>query len=308
MMKVFGFYFIYSIIWLVTLLPIRVLYVFSDILYLLVYHVFKYRKKVVFDNLYHAFPEKSEPEITKIAKAFYRHFADLMVETMKIVHFSKEHINSRFHYKNVEIFDKLFDEGKSVVLISGHYGNWEWTLTLPTKVRHKSMPVYKPLADERFDILFNKIRGKFITNGGLIPMNSAFKKVIEAEANREKIVMYFLGDQTAPKNSKLWISFMNRETPFYSGPEKIARKFNHTVVFMNIDKVKRGFYEVEFFPLFDNPSKTDELEITKKHVAILEGFIRKKPELWLWSHRRWKHQKENSGDANNSSANSLNFT
>ncbi len=300
-MKIFGFYFIYSIIWLFALLPLRVLYLFSDFFYLLIYYIFQYRKKVVYENLRHAFPEKGEAEITKIAKSFYRHFCDLILETLKIIHFSKAQIDSRFHYKNVEIFDKLFDEGKSVVLISGHYGNWEWTLTLPTKVRHKSMPVYKPLADERFDKLINTIRGKFITNGGLIPMSSAFKKVIEAETNHEKIVMYFLGDQTAPKHSKIWISFMNRETPFYSGPEKIARKFDHTVVFMNIDKVKRGFYEVEFIPLFDNPTKTEELEITKKHVAMLEGFIRKRPELWLWSHRRWKHQKENDAPANNSS-------
>jgi len=301
-MKVFGFYLIYSIIWLFTLLPIRFLYVVSDVFYLLIYYVFGYRRAVVFDNLKHAFPEKNEQEITKIAKGFYRHFCDLIFETLKIIHFSKENINKRFHYRNIELFDRLFDEGKSIVLISGHYGNWEWTLTMPTQVKHRALPVYKPLESKRFDKLINRIRGKFIERGGLVPMNEAFKKVIEEERNHEKIVMYFLGDQTAPKNSKLWISFMNRETPFYSGPEKIARKFDHAVVFMNIDKVKRGYYEVEFIPLFDEPAKTKELEITRKHVETLEYFIRKKPELWLWSHRRWKHQKENVEDQDNFSS------
>ena len=301
-MNIIGFYFIYSILWLFTLLPLPVLYVFSDILYLLIYYIFGYRKKVVFDNLRHAFPDKNEKEITKIAKKFYLHFCDLIFETFKIIHFNKKHVNRRFRYKNIELFEKYFNEGKSVVLISGHYGNWEWTLAFPAQVKHKSLPVYKPLADERFNILINKIRGKFIGRGGLVSMNEAFKRVIEEERNHEKIVMYFLGDQTAPKSSKLWINFMNRETPFYSGPEKIARKFNHAVVFMNIDKIKRGYYEAEFIPLFDNPAKTEELEITKKHVATLEHFIRKRPELWLWSHRRWKHQKDNVQDKDNFSS------
>jgi KDO2-lipid IV(A) lauroyltransferase len=300
-MKVFGFYFIYTIIWLIALLPLRILYIFSDLFYFLTYYIFEYRKKVVYDNLQHAFPEKSKNEIKNIAKGFYHHFADLIIETLKIIHFSKNQIDRRFKYKNVELFDKLFEEGKSVVLISGHYGNWEWTLNFPSKVRHKSLPVYKPLANDRFDKLINELRGKFTNNGEPVPMKNAYKKVIEAERNHEKIIMYFLSDQTAPKNYDSWIEFFHRETPFYTGPEKIAKKFGYAVVFMNIDKIKRGHYEVEFITLFDDPGNTIALEITQRHVAVLESYIRQKPELWLWSHRRWKHQKENANTSNNSS-------
>jgi len=299
-MKVLGFYIVYSIIWLLALLPLKVLYVFSDLIYILIYYVFKYRKKVVYDNLQHAFPEKNKNEIIKIARGFYRHFSDLIIETIKIIHFSKDQIDRRIKYKNAELFDRLFEEGKSVVLISGHYGNWEWTVNFPPKVRHKSLPVYKPLSNERFDRLINKIRGKFIEYGEAVPMKNVYKKVIEAESNHEKIIMYFLSDQTAPKNYDSWIEFFHRETPFYTGPEKIAKKFGHAVVFMNIDKIKRGQYEVEFTPLFDDPANTAGLEITRRHVAVLENYIRQKPELWLWSHRRWKHQKENSKSSNKS--------
>jgi len=301
-MKVFGFYLIYSIIWLFTLLPMRFLYVVSDVFYLLIYYVFGYRRAVVYDNLKHAFPEKNKHEITKIAKGFYRHFCDMIFETLKIIHFSKESINKRFHYRNIDLFDKLFEDGKSIVLISGHYGNWEWLVNFQLIMKHRVLAIYKPLSSSQFDKLIKKLRKKFAGRADMIAMNDVLKVIIDQNRRNEKIITWFLGDQTPPKDYPLWTSFMNRETPFYSGPEKIARKFNHAVVFMNINKVKRGYYEVEFIPLFDEPAKTKELEITRKHVEILEYFIRKRPELWLWSHRRWKHQKENVLDKDNFSS------
>lgn len=292
-MKVFGFYLLYSIIWLFTLLPFRLLYLFSDIIYFVVFDIVRYRRDIIFNNLKFAFPEKTDPELRKIAVLFQHHFCDTFIESLKTMHMSQNDLFERFKYKNPEIFDTYYKRDQSVVLISGHYGNWEWLVNFQLIMKHRVLAIYKPLRSSQFDKLIKKLRKKFAGRADMIAMNDVLKVIIDQNRRNEKIITWFLGDQTPPKDYPLWISFMNRETPFYSGPEKIARKFNHAVVFMNIDKVKRGYYEVEFIPLFDEPAKTKELEITRKHVETLEYFIRKKPELWLWSHRRWKHQKEN---------------
>lgn len=288
-----GFYILYGIIRLISLLPFCILYIISDFFYFIIYHISGYRRKVVYDNLIHAFPEKSEKEIKKIAKGFYHHFCDFIIESIKTIDLSLSQLNKRFRYKNMEIFENYYRQGESIVLTSGHYGNWEWLIAFQTKVRHKFLAIYKPLQNKKFDILIKKIREKYAGIAEMVSMNDIYKTVIENEKKDQKIITWFLCDQTPPRNYPLWINFLNRETPFYSGPEKIAKKFNHVVVFMDIQKVRRGYYEVEFTELFSNPAGITDNKITEKQVRTLEKIIRERPEYWLWSHRRWKHKKEN---------------
>jgi KDO2-lipid IV(A) lauroyltransferase len=294
-MKRAGFYLIYGLLWIITLLPLPVLYWFSDLLYLFIYHIFRYRRGVVAENLRYAFPEKSDHERLKIGKAFYHYFCDFIFEAFKPLHFSKSNLSKRFVYLNPEVLNRYHEKKQSVVLISGHYGNWEWLINIENYIQHKFLAIYKPLSDKNFDRLIKNIREKYRKNGKMVAMDDIYREILKNEREGQLIITWFLGDQAPPKDYPLWIEFMNRETPFYAGPEKIARKFGHAVVFMNIQKVKRGHYEVEFIPLFDDPKKTHENEITQKHVKVLENIIRKEPAYWLWSHRRWKHQRQKMG-------------
>jgi KDO2-lipid IV(A) lauroyltransferase len=288
-MKTVGFYVIYSFIWLLTLLPLRVLYIISDGFYQIVFYILKYRRDVVADNLHHAFPEKTGQERFKIEKDFYHHFCDSIFESFKVLHLSKAEIDKRFIFLNLDILDEYYKKGQNVVLISGHYGNWEWMVGIDALIQQKFLAIYKPLSDEKFNGLIKSLREKFAGKGEMVAMNDVYKVILKYEHQQQLIITWFLGDQSPPKDYPLWVNFMNRETPFYSGPEKIARKFGHAVVFMNIYKVKRGYYEVEFVPLFDDPKSTSENEITLAYVKMLEDTIRKEPAYWLWSHRRWKH-------------------
>jgi len=291
-MKTLGFYFAYGILWLITLFPLRFLYLISDGFYQVVYYLIKYRRDVVADNLKHAFPEKSNIELQSIEKEFYRHFCDSMLESFKILHLSKTELKKRFVFKNIELLNSFYEKEQSVVLISGHYGNWEWMVGIDELIRHKFLAIYKPLADKKFDGLMKSLREKYAGTGEMVAMNDVYKFILKYEQINQLIITWFLGDQSPPRDYPLWVNFMNRETPFYSGPEKIARKFGHAVIFMNIKKVKRGHYETEFIPLFDNPKNTKENEITLAHIKMLEDTIREAPAYWLWSHRRWKHRRQ----------------
>ncbi|MBE0638855.1 MAG: lysophospholipid acyltransferase family protein [Bacteroidales bacterium] len=296
-MKTGGFYIVYAFIWLLTLLPLRILYIFSDFAFLVVYYLIGYRKKVVQDNLRYAFPDQPEDEIKAISKRFFHHFCDFLIESVKLIHLSQKEIDKRFRYINADLFDKYYEAGKSVVLVLGHYGNWEWVANCTSKIRHEPYAIYKPLRNEKFDQLLLSIRTKW--QMAALPMNDVIRLVIQKEKEKVRIITSFLVDQTPPRSYHFWIRFMNRETPFYTGPAKIARKFGHPVIYMKVQKVKRGYYTVGFFPLFDEPAKATENDIITRVVEVLEETIREKPEYWLWSHRRWKHNKENLPQTNN---------
>jgi len=296
-MKLIGFYLGYGFIWLFTLLPLRLLYLFSDFFYLIIYYVAGYRKAVVKDNLRHAFPEKTADEINDLSKRFFKHFCDFLIESAKTIHLSTKEIDRRFRYVNADLFQKYYDEGKSVVLVLGHYANWEWVANCTSRIKHKPFAIYKPLSNEKFDDVIRSIRTKW--QMGTVPMNDVFRVILQKEKEKTKIITSFLVDQTPPRNYPFWLRFMNRETPFYNGPAKIARKFDHSIVYMEVRKIRRGYYETEFFPLFDEPGKFSENEIMLRIVEVLENTIRRQPEYWLWSHRRWKHTKENPPQTNN---------
>jgi Kdo2-lipid IVA lauroyltransferase/acyltransferase len=296
-MKVAGFFLGYAFIWLLTLLPLRILYILSDFLFFMVFHITGYRKTVVQDNLRHAFPERTTTEINDLSKLFFKHFCDFLIESAKTIHLSKNEIDKRFRYVNAEVFQKYYDQGKSVVLVLGHYANWEWVANCTSVIKHKPFAIYKPLRNKMFDELILSVRTKW--QMGTIPMNNVIRVILQKEREKAKIITSFLVDQAPPRSYPFWIRFMNRETPFYTGPAKIARKFDHSIVYMQITKIRRGFYETEFFPLFDEPGKFTEEEIMIRIVEVLEATIRQQPEYWLWSHRRWKHTKEIGVTTNN---------
>jgi KDO2-lipid IV(A) lauroyltransferase len=267
--------------------PFWLLYIWADLIYFVCYQAIGYRKKTVIQNLKNSFPERNDQEIKEIAVKFYRHFADLVVETIKAFQISEENLIKRFQYKNPEILNELYAQGKSVALLSGHYGNWEWTIALPKIIRHQVNVIYRPIQDETFDHYMKQVRSRF----GMLMMMARVsgRSMVELEKSGQLSATYYLTDQTALKDTDYWMMFLNQETAVFPGAEIMATKFKQAVVFMDIQKVRRGYYEVEFTKLFDDASATKKYEVTKAHTQFLEDIIRKRPELWLWSHKRWKH-------------------
>jgi KDO2-lipid IV(A) lauroyltransferase len=269
------------------LAPFWLMYFLADVFYVLSYHLIGYRKKIVLINLKNSFPEKDEEEIRQISKAFYQHLSDLIFETIKAFQTSEETLKKRFRYKNPEVLDELYNQGKSVALLSGHYGNWEWTMALPKFIQHQVNVIYRPIENKQFDNYMKKVRSRF--GMFLMPASISLRTMLELEKSGQLSATYYLADQTALYDTKYWMMFLNQETPVFPGPEKVASRLKQAVVFMDIQKVRRGYYEVEFSKLFDDASQTKEFEVTKAHVKFLEDIIRKRPEYWLWSHKRWKH-------------------
>ncbi len=268
-------------------IPFWLMYLCSDIFFLISCYLVRYRKKTVIRNLQNSFPEKTDAEIRKISTGFYRHFSDLVFETLKSFQITEAALKRRMHYKNPEVLDELYKQGKSVALLSGHYGNWEWTSSLPKILKHQVNVIYRPIQDEIFDKFMKEKRSRF----GMLLMAAriSLRTMLELEKKGQLSVTYYLTDQTALKDTDYWTLFLNQETAVFSGAEKVATRFKQAVVFMDIQKVKRGYYEIEFTKLFDDASQTQTYEVTKTHTKFLEEIIRKRPEYWLWSHKRWKH-------------------
>jgi len=289
-MGAIGYYIFYGINWVITLLPLSVLYIFSDFLYLVLYYFPSYRRKVVANNLKNSFPDKSEQEIKCIEKKFYKHLADLFIETFKLTHIPKEQMMKRFTVSNLEIINRLLDEKRDTIAVLGHYNNWEWLTALPLYTKYKSVSIYKPLQNKFFDRFINNLRSK---NGMVLtPMSNIIREIINDRKNNINTISAFISDQTPIKTEiKFWTTFLNQDTPIYMGTEKVASKYDMAIVFFHIQKIKRGYYNLNIELLFDHTAGLPEHFITETHVKRLEEIIREKPEFWIWSHRRWKHKK-----------------
>ncbi|PKQ65563.1 lipid A biosynthesis acyltransferase [Labilibaculum filiforme] len=284
-------YIIYGLVRLISYLPFPILYIFSDIVFFIVYYILRYRRKVVTENLNNSFPEKSEKEICSIRKEFYSHFCDTFIETIKMWSISEEEMKKRCKFLNPEIFDIYKAQNKNVITVLGHYGNWEWLTSFALWKDAYYLPIYKPLHNKVFDQMFLKIRRRF----GTIPVakNDTLRTMMRYRNENKHTATAFLGDQTPNKNSiNYWTKFLNQDTAILIGTERIAKKLDQAIVFIKMNKIKRGYYEVDFIPLFDNPKETKEFEISEKHTRVLEDIIKENPAYWLWSHRRWKHKKE----------------
>lgn len=289
-MKVVLFYIFYGVNWTITLLPLPVLYGFSDFFYFVLYYLVGYRKKVIQDNLRNSFPGISEEELKRIHKKFMHNLCDVLVESLKSTHLSEKEARKRMKYINTELLDNYFKNNKSVISVCGHYCNWEWYHTLPFASKHTALAVYKPLTNKLFDNFLNNIRVKF----NLIPveMNKTLKTLMKMKDQGVLTNALFASDQS-PIRSEInyWTQFLNQETAAFLGVEKIAKKLDMPVVFVHPVRVKRGYYEVTMIPVCDNPAATSKTEITEKHMQILEKIIKEDPTCWMWSHKRWKYKK-----------------
>ncbi|MCK5066243.1 MAG: lysophospholipid acyltransferase family protein [Bacteroidales bacterium] len=290
-MKFLGYILTYSLVWMLHLLPERILYLISDLLYLLAYYVVGYRKKVVYNNLEKAFPDYNQPEIRRTAKRFYHHLCDIMLESAVFHFYSEKKALKKITYKNPELLNEIHRSGKHVMAVVGHYGNWEYLSTLCLVTDHPFIGIYKPLKNKYFDQMVVRNRTRFGAN--VTPMEKIARLLIDYNNRKEPVLTVFLGDQRPMFHQiQYWTKFMGRDTPMYLGTEKLARKLDAAVVFLKFRKPKRGRYEVEAELICDEPGRLKPYEITERHVCILEEMIREEPAYWLWSHRRWKHSYE----------------
>lgn len=281
------------LIYFISIWPFWLLHAFSTFIFIFVYHVFGYRKKVVLENLKNSFPEKSDEEIKKIAKEFYVHFCDVLLETIKLLTISKENFKKHFSFDESaqKIFDAYESKGQSMIGVMGHCGNWEWgAIAYPTRFKQMITGVYHPLSNKNVDKLMLGLRSRF--GGNIIPMSRVYKEMLLLKQKNIPTILGLIADQTPPPEGAYWTQFLNQETPVFNGTEKIARKFNYPVIYVPIHKIKRGYYKMSAVLITDEPSKLEEGMISEIHTRALEKNIREQPAYWLWSHRRWKHKRK----------------
>ena len=278
----------YLIVWPLSHLPLWILYRFSDLMYLLLISIFPYRIKVIDDNLKGAFPEKTIQEIKLLRKQFYRHFSDLVVEGVKNLSISKTALLKRMTVSNPKVMEDLYMQGKSVILVSGHYNNWEWMITTQALLfKHKAVGIGMPMTSKFWDKKVNTQRERF----GMKVIHSKNYKTEIAAMNDTPIAILTLGDQSPGDARKsYWMNFLNRPTAVLFGSELMANEHDFAVVFFAIHKVKRGYYSIELKQITDQPKSMNWGEITEEHTRFLEVEINAQPEQWLWSHKRWKRE------------------
>jgi Kdo2-lipid IVA lauroyltransferase/acyltransferase len=286
-----GFYLFYIINWIITLLPLRVLYIFSDMLFLILYYFPSYRRKIVAANLRNSFPDKTKQELEVIEKKYYKHLADLFIETLKLTHMNRKQLKKRFVFTNPELINKLKADGKDIIGICGHYNNWEWTSAVQLFIDYKTISIFRPMKNKLFEEFVNSLRRKYGTV--MTPMSNIVREIITNRKNGVRTLSEFIADQIPAKGDiNYWTQFLNQETAVYLGAEKIAAKYDMAVVFFNIQKIRRGYYKTTAELLFEHSAGLPEYMITEAHVRRLEEIIKEKPEYWIWSHRRWKHKRE----------------
>jgi Kdo2-lipid IVA lauroyltransferase/acyltransferase len=287
----FGFYLFYWLSWPMMRLPLRVLYLFSDLFFMIVYYFPGYRKKIVFNNLRNSFPEKNELEIRQTARSFYRHLCDSFIESFASISMSENELRKRCVWKNPELLDHYYRNGRSVVSVFGHYCNWEWMSTLPLYTNFKVLALYKPLANKYFDRFIKLQRERFGIR--TIPVIRSFPVIKEYHELKIPVITFFMGDQRPiKKHIRYWTKFLHQDTPVLLGTEQIAKRFGQAVVFFSMNKIKRGYYEIEIIPVYEDSESAGQYEITETHIRLLEAQINRRPEHWLWSHKRWKHKME----------------
>ena len=271
-------------------LPFSIIYRLSDGLFFFIYYLFPYRKKVVFNNLRNSFPEKSKTEIRQIARAFYSHFCDLILESIKAPGLSELEASKRLVVENPELLNNLYANHKNVIVMAGHYNNWEWGATMIALfIKHRCVGIFQPLRNEVFNKYITQSRGRF--GMGLVPKKEFFREIDPVEGEQPKAI-FFLSDQV-PKNpyKTFWTQFLNQETGVPYGAGVYAVKHNYPVLYGQIIKEKRGFYRLKLELIEKNPVNSQPEEILQKYSNLLESQILENPQFWLWTHKRWKRKK-----------------
>ncbi len=292
-MQAVAFYMFYPVIWIISRFPPRLAYLLSDLVFLVLFYLIKYRKDVITSNLKTAFPHKNDQEIKRLYKASTKHFCDSFIEVILSMGLSHEEMRKRFVFKNIDLVQSLYEEKRPVVILFGHQASYEWTMCVDGQSGYKIIAVYKPLANKYFNNLIVKIRKKF--NSTLIPSHKATKE-IGSSIDSGELALYGLVADQAPARYRAthFTTFFNKTSAVFTGGERIARKYNTAVLFLAVEKVKRGFYEATFHTITENGAQTEEWQITDGFFDLLEKQIRKQPEYYLWSHKRWKVTPENA--------------
>ena len=271
--------------------PFFLVYFWADVFYFIISYVAGYRKKVVIDNLRKSFPEKSEKEIMTLTKKFYHHLADVTLEAIKAMTISRKQIQKRYVVENVEIPNEYYDRGQSVLLLTSHYGNWEYgMLATDMAIKHQTVALYLPLTNKYSEKYGVKRRGRFGMK--MVPVQQT-KSVFDGSIGNGPFGVIMAADQS-PSNVEraIWLDFLNHDTACIHGPEAYARKMNMPALYMKISKPRRGHYKLTFEKLIDNPQQYEQGEITHIYFERLEKDILECPQYWLWSHRRWKHSRK----------------
>jgi Kdo2-lipid IVA lauroyltransferase/acyltransferase len=279
----------YGVIIPVSSLPFPLLYGISGFLYLILYKVFGYRKKVVLGNIQRSFPERTAKEHQEICDKFYSHFCDLILESIKTFTISEKQVLKRVTCKNPELINKYYDEKRSVIIAGGHLANWElFAVGVDALIKHKTIGIYKPLSNKYFDAKMRETRSKY----GLYMISTKIvKQVYEKEKENLTATIFAIDQSPSSAKNCHWMIFLNQDTGVLYGTEKFAKEYDQPVLYGRINKEKRGHYSFEFFETFQEPAKTAQGEITEMVTHMLEKDIIKHPQYWLWSHRRWKHKR-----------------
>ena len=286
----------YIVKWWVTFLsvhPYWLLYLKSDFYYLMTYHVVRYRRKVVRENLLRSFPEKSPKEIKAVEKRFYRNLCDLVVEAPKMMCMGPKGYRNRVNVTNLEVVTRLQEQGKNIFYAIPHSGNWEWFgKMIPDFADHNSLAIYKRVKNDVFERLMLYMRTKDC-NLEMIESNTVLRRLMQLRDKQNGVLM--MADQTSHGlESDYWTEFLHQDTCWFTGIERIAKKLDYAVVFVSMTRTGRGRYEVSFEVVVDEPKVTADGEIMEKYVRCVERFINANPDNWLWSHRRWKHERPQS--------------
>ncbi len=280
----------YPLLWLISKLPFRILYLFSDFIYLIVYYIIGYRKKTVRENLSVALPHLTDKELLTIEKKFFSHMCDMFLEMIKTMSISEKEINNRYRFTNIEVYKDFEKKGKSIALMCAHYASYEWAVSMNNHIGFKGYGIYKKIANPYFDKLVKNIRSRF--KAYLITTKETIPTISQNSKNNILSIYGFASDQS-PKISNVfhWQKFMGIEVPVHTGAEMLAKKYDMNVIFLRTKKVKRGFYEASFEILSDNVKEVPNYEITDHFLKLVEQQIYEAPEFYLWTHKRWKHRR-----------------
>lgn len=282
---------IYPILWLISILPFRLLYLFSDFIYIIIYKIFGYRKKIVRENLKKGLPHLSDEERLIIEKKSYHHLCDIFLEMIKTMTISKKEMSKRYVFTNLDTYLELEKKGKSIALLCAHYASYEWAISMNHHINFEGFGIYKQISNKYFDKLVRDIRSKFKAH--LITTRET-RKTIEQNKNNGILGVYgFASDQIpSGKNALYWNSFLGIETPIHYGAEALAKQFDMNVIFLKGKKVKRGYYEATFEVLSENVREIPDYQISEQFMRKVEQQIIEAPEYYLWTHKRWKKRKK----------------
>lgn len=291
-----NYYILLSAVWMVSLIPFGVLHMLSDIIYFPLYHLVRYRRHVVRKNLVESFPEKSHAEIVAIEKRFYHSFIDVILESFKLLSISPQKMMRHMKFVNIDLINNLTAQGKSVSVFIGHYGNWEWLASMGLVLENNPIEahVFHKLHNDATDRLMRKMRGRF---GHVnVDMYKTARFIASVAHENRPCTMGYIADQS-PKygDSKHFIPFLNHSTPVLTGTEKLTKHFGYEAAFVGMKRVKRGYYECRFSILHPDPKSLPDFELTRLYYQRLEAEIREHPELYLWTHNRFKHAIYGSG-------------